>query len=131
MNITHYAKSIGQVLAAGLIILVAALSDGKLAPVELVNIVIAVVTAAGVYVVPNLASGVGGYAKAIVSVVGAALAALSLVLSPGLGFGQVSLADWLTVVLAGLAAIGIGIVPNAPKIDAGTAGEGPSKITAL
>jgi len=116
MNIRHYAKAIGQILAAALVILVAALSDGTISPVEFVNIMIAIVTAAGVYLVPNLDSGIAKYAKAIVSLVGAALAALVLILSPGIGFDQVTLADWLTVLLAALAAIGIGIVPNAPKL---------------
>ncbi|WP_022886349.1 hypothetical protein [Glaciibacter superstes] len=116
MSIGIYAKAIGQIIAAAVIILVAALSDGVISPVEFVNIIIALFTAAGVYLVPNLDTGIRAYAKAIVSVIGAALAALVLILSPGIGFGQVALADWLTVALAALAALGIGIVPNAAYV---------------
>ena len=57
MNISHYAKAIGQIIAAALIILVASLSDGRVSPVELVNIVLAVAAAVLVFWVPNLASG--------------------------------------------------------------------------
>lgn len=116
MNISHYAKAIGQIIAAAMIILVSALSDGLISPVEFVNIAIAIVTAAGVYWVPNLEAGLAKYAKAITSMAGAALAALVLILGTGIGLGDVTLADWLTVALAALATLGIGIVPNASSV---------------
>lgn len=118
MNIAHYAKSIVQIVAAVLVVLVATLTDGRITPAEFVNIVLAVAAAVLVFWVPNLASGVARYWKAIIGWISAAGSALVLILAPGVGFGAVSLSDWLTVILAGLGALGIGIIPNATKFPA-------------
>lgn len=115
MQIGSYAKSIVMVIAAGIGILTAALSDGKVTPVEFVNIGISIVAAIGAYLIPNLSAGVGSYAKSIVAFAGAALAALATIVASATSFGQVTPSDWLNVLLAALAAVGLFIVPNSPK----------------
>jgi hypothetical protein len=115
MNAGQYAKTITTIIAAGLGILVAALSDDVVSAVEFVNIVIAIVTAVGVYLVPNLPEGPARYLKTIVAFAGAALATLALILGESLGFGDVTSADWLTVLLAGLTVIGVYVIPNVSR----------------
>jgi hypothetical protein len=53
----------------------------------------------------------GGYAKAIVAVIGAGVAALQLALDDGVIVGQ----EWTAIVIAVVTAIGVYLVPNAPK----------------
>lgn len=124
--LTPYAKAILAIVAAAFAVLTVALTDNVVTPTEATNVGIAVVTATGVYLVPNLQAGPARYLKLAVALLGAALAALVAVLTDG-----VTASEWLTVILAALAAIGIGIVPNTPVIDAGTAGTGPSLTTRL
>lgn len=116
MNIGSYAKSIVMIIAAGVAILTAALSDNVVTATESVNIGIAVVTAVGVYLVPNLPEGPARYGKSFVALGGAALTALVAILGGTLGFADVTTSDWLSVALAGLAAIGLYIIPNAPAV---------------
>ncbi|WP_382307261.1 hypothetical protein [Herbiconiux sp. UC225_62] len=111
--LTTYSKSILLIIASAVTILVAALSDNVVTIAELVNVGIAIITAVGVYLVPNLDQGVARYFKFIVAILGAALTALASVLSNG-----VTTAEWLQILLAGLAAVGVVIVPNTPLIDA-------------
>lgn len=117
MNIGFYAKSIIMVLAAGVGILTAALSDGVVSATEFVNIAIAIVTAVGVYLIPNLPAGPGKIAKFLVAAVGAGLQALVIVLGDTLGWADVSSSDWLNVLLAALAAVGLYIVPNVAAVN--------------
>src|SRR5690606_12365095 len=72
------------------------------------NVGIALLTAVGVYWVPNLDGGIRRYAKAAVAVAGTALQALV----PFLAEGTVTPAQWLLVLLAGLCAVAVGIVLN-------------------
>jgi hypothetical protein len=120
MKVSEYAKSIVMVLAAGLGIFTAAISDGVVSPVEWVNIGISLVAAVGVYLIPNLSSGAAAYAKSIVAFGGAALAALALIVANVANFGVVTPSDWLGVVLAGLGAIGLYIVPNSKAVTPAT-----------
>jgi len=115
MNIGQYAKSIVTVIAAGVGILTAALSDGVVTPVEYVNIAIAIVVAFGVYLVPTLPAGPARIGKTIVAAAGASLSALVIIVAGATGFGAVTTGDWLAVALAGLAAVGVYIVPNITK----------------
>ena len=112
MNIGFYAKSIVTIIAAGLGILVAALADNTVSALEYVNIGIALVTAIGVYLIPNLPAGPATVGKTFVAAAGAALAALATVLATTLDFSAVSSSDWLSVLLAAGAAIGVYIIPN-------------------
>ena len=116
MNIGAYAKSIVMIIAAGVAILVAALSDNVVSATEGVNVGIAIVTAVGVYLVPNLPAGPARYGKTFVALGGAALTALVAILGGTLGFTDVTASDWLSVALAGLAAIGLYIIPNGPAV---------------
>lgn len=115
--LTTYSKSILMIIASAVTVLVAALSDNVVTVPELVNVAIAIVTAVGVYLVPNLDSGLARYFKFIVALIGAALVSLSSVLTDG-----VTSAEWLQILLAALAAIGVVIVPNKPIIDGRTTG---------
>jgi hypothetical protein len=105
---SRYAKAIVAIVAAVVGVLVAALSDDVVTTYELVGIAIALVTAIGVYGVPNLPTGAGRYGKLFVAIVGTALQALA----PLILEGQVTTAGWLMVLLAALGAVGVGIVPN-------------------
>ena len=49
-----------------------------------------------------------GYAKAIVAVIGAGVAALQFALEDGVVVGQ----EWTTVIIAVVTAIGVYLVPN-------------------
>lgn len=111
--LTTYSKAVLMIIASAVTILVAALSDNVVTVSELVNVAIAIVTAIGVYLVPNLADGAARYLKFGVAIVGAALVALSSALTDG-----VTISEWLQILLAALAAIGVVIVPNTPMIDA-------------
>lgn len=110
MNIGHYAKTLLQIAAAGALVFLSAWTDHKVTPIEYVNIGLAVLAAIGVYYATT-----DKFLKAIFSAVGAALQALALLLAPGFGWDHVSQSDWITVVLSGLAAVGVGVIPNTPK----------------
>jgi hypothetical protein len=51
-----------------------------------------------------------GYAKAIVAVIGAGVAALQFALEDGVVVGQ----EWTTIIIAVVTAIGVYLVPNKP-----------------
>lgn len=103
-----YAKAIVAIGTAVLAVVVTALTDSTVTLTELLGILVAGVTAVGVYLVPNLPSGVGRYAKASVAIVGTALQA-AVPLATG---GDITLTGWLLIVLAALGAVSVGIVPN-------------------
>ena len=105
---SRYAKAIVAILTAAAAVLVTALSDNHVTLVEVLGIFVAVVTAIGVYLVPNLSSGVGRYAKAAVAIVGTGLqAAVPLATE-----GAITNSGWLLILLAVLGAVSVGIVPN-------------------
>ena len=112
MLVSGYSKSILAVIAAGIGILVAALSDDVINATEIVNVVIGIATAVGVYVIPNASVGAAKYLKTIVALVGAGLTALATALGGTLGFENLTTSDWLSVTLAALTAVGVFIVPN-------------------
>jgi hypothetical protein len=110
---SRYAKAFVAILAAVLAVLVTALTDNIVTLAETIGIGVALVTAVGVYLVPNLDTGPGRYLKLIVAVIGTALqAAGPLVLNDG-AFPP---SAWLLVLLAALGAISVGITPNAPPM---------------
>ncbi|MCV2396185.1 hypothetical protein OEB99_17885 [Actinotalea sp. M2MS4P-6] len=110
--LTTYTNAIVAIIASALAVLGAATTDGIVTPVEAINIAIAVVTAAEVYLVPNLDTGIRAYAKGIVAFTGAGLGALVVIRADVNGWAAVSLSDWITVALAALGAIGVGALPN-------------------
>jgi hypothetical protein len=106
---SKYAKAIVAIITAVLTVLIAALGDGKVSDVELVNIVVAFLVALGVYLIPNIKDQtVGGWLKAIIAFIGTGLQALI----PFLANGHVTNAQWLMVVLAAIGTLAVGIVPN-------------------
>lgn len=110
--LAQYAKAIVAIIVAALAVLGAAVTDGIITPIEAVDIAIALFTAVGVYLVPNLDTRPRAYAKGIVAFVGAGLGALVIILSNAGGWADVSLSDWITVALAALGGIGVVVVPN-------------------
>lgn len=118
MNITHYAKSLLYIALAVVGVLVTALADELLTVDELVNVAIIGVGAITVYLVPNLPSGVGRYAKTIVTFVVAGLVALQSFLT-----GGITITEWLQIAVAAFAGIGVYVIPNEPaKLTAGADG---------
>ncbi len=115
MNVGHYTKAVVAIIAAAFGILVSALSDNVLSPLEYVNIGIAIVTAFGVYAIPNFPESAAKYLKTGVALAGAALQALVPIVANALGFQEISVSDWLGVALAALAAVGIYALPNTPQ----------------
>jgi hypothetical protein len=115
MSISLYAKAIVSIIAAALVTLGAALTDGVVTTSELLMVVASVVTAVVVYLVPNLKAGVLAYAKGITGFIGAGIMALITIIGSG-GFSDVTPSSWILVLLAGLGAIGIVVVPNVKSI---------------
>lgn len=105
------AKFIVMLATAVVSAVAAAVTDGKITPVEWVNVAIAGVTAISVYLVPNLpaGSGIATYTKAAVVVLMAVLTALTDAIVGGL---QTS--EMLQIVIVALGAIGTYFWPNSP-----------------
>lgn len=110
MNISHYAKSIVYIALAVVGVLVTALADDIITTSELVNVGIIGVGAIATYLVPNLPEGPGGFLKAAVAFLAAALVALQSFLTDG-----ITTSEWLQIAVAAFAGIGVYIIPNEPK----------------
>lgn len=105
-----YGKPVLQVLATLAMLIVAALTgDNHISGVETLNIANGTLTAVGVWWFPNLTGGVGKYAK-----FGAAFLSAVFMLATNLIAEGITISEWLQLVIAGLAAVGI-IVPKAPQ----------------
>lgn len=109
---SKYAKTIVAIAVAVLTAVAAAMSDGVVSSVELAHIGLALVTAIGVYGVPNAPDGAAAYAKAFVAVVGTGLQ----VLIPFLIDGALTPSQWLLVLVAAIGALGVGVVPNVETV---------------
>lgn len=114
------AKAITYIAITALALLQTSLAGG-LTLVEYLVLGIAVVTAIPVYLLA------GTTVKTVVAFVSAALQALVLAIGDATNLADVSAADWITILFAALAAIGIALVPNKPMIDA----RGTNHITSL
>lgn len=102
-----YAKSVIYIALTAVTFLVTAAADNLLTIDEVLNLTVVVLGAVVVYLVPNLPSGVGAYAKTVAAFATAALVALLSFLTDG-----VTLTEWLQVILAAFAGVGVYIVPN-------------------
>lgn len=102
------AKAIAAAFAAVLSWVAASYTDGPWTGHLTVNLAIQVLTAIGVYVIPN--TGNQPWAKCLVAIGGAML----LVLSSSLD-GGVSTPELLQILLAGFAAAGVGTAANSVK----------------
>lgn len=103
------AKLLTYIGLATVSILIPALADDKLSAVEVINASIAALGAVLVYYV-----GAPKHLKTIVTFALAALQALVLIVSESGNFAEVSAANWLAVVVAAFAGIGVAFVPNKP-----------------
>lgn len=116
---SRYAKAFVAIAAAGLAVLVTALTDNVVTLVEVLGIAVALLTAVSVYLVPNLDAGASRYTKFGVAVLGTGLqAAVPLIVD-----GRFPASAWLLVLLAALGAVSVGITPNAPSADQQRAGD--------
>ncbi|UVG35202.1 membrane protein [Microbacterium phage Cece] len=109
MNISHYGKSITYIALAAVTFLVTALSDNALSVEELLNLIIVVLGAIGVYAVPNFPEGPATFAKTGIAFLTAGLVAALSFLTGGIGT-----TEWLQIIIAAFTAIGVYIVPNGP-----------------
>lgn len=119
MRVGQYSKAIIMILAAGVGIFTAANSDGVVTPLEYTNIFIGIAGAVLVYLLPNLPAGAAKYTKTIVAFGTAAAQAVAVIVANSADWSGVTSNDWISVVLAGLAAIGLYIIPNtkpAPEV---------------
>lgn len=107
---SRYAKAIVAVLTAALSFLVTAITDNVVTLDERFGLALAIVTAVGVYLVPNFSAGVARYAKMLVAFAGTALQTLVPLIDGGSG---ITASTWLLVLVAALGAISVGIIPNA------------------
>lgn len=103
-----------MILAAGVGIFTSANADGVVTPLEYTNIFIAIAGAVLVYILPNLPAGPAKYTKTIVAFATAAAQAVAVIVANSADWSGVTGNDWLSVILAGLAAIGLYIIPNTP-----------------
>lgn len=107
MNISHYAKAIVYIAVSVVTVLVTAVADNVISVEELVNLGIIMVGAIGVYWAPNVPGTALAYFKGAVAFTTGALVLLASVL-----LGGITLSEWMQVILAGFAAIGVVTVPN-------------------
>ncbi len=107
MNIGQYGKAITYIALAAVAFLTTALTDNELSTEELLNLVVVVLGAIGVYAIPNFPESVARYAKTGVAFLTAGVIA-------GLSFytDGVTTTEWLQIILAAFAAVGVYIVPN-------------------
>lgn len=126
--LSNVAKGILQVLAATLSVVIVTLHTG-VTPFTLTSVVIQILTAIGVYVVPEIGTGFQARAKTWLALAGAVLQAIVVVISPAWGW-QVSYQDWLLVAVAGLAVVGTHILPNSSAAIGTIANVFSSELTA-
>lgn len=109
-TISHYGKSITYIALAAVTFLVTALTDNTLSGEELLNLVIVVLGAIGVYAVPNFPEGIAKIAKT-----GIAFLTAGVVAALSFWTGGIETTEWLQIIIAAFTAVGVYIVPNGPK----------------
>lgn len=125
-----YRKLLWQIAGAFSGVLLATLS-GHFDWITLLTGVVGGLTAVVVYPVRNADVGPWRYAKLIASFAGAAVQALVVLLIGGLVFGEISPQDWIGVLTAGLAAIGLGVTPNDPEPVLAPVRDGVADVSSL
>lgn len=106
-QVGHYAKVLLYILVPAITLLATA---QELSPVIIINAVIASLAVIPIYWVTS-----NNYLKAITAFLVAGLQAVVVLLGPGLGFGAITWQQWIGVILGGLAAAGVLIIPNSAK----------------
>lgn len=107
----QYLKFVMQVVATGIMAVIAGLADQRLDTAEWINVGLAVLGSVGVLGAGNLPSGVWAHTKAIVSAATAALVALTSFLADG----GLSGTEVLQIVVAVLGTFGVLAVPG-PRV---------------
>lgn len=102
-----YGKSITYIALTALSFLVTAFADNNLTTEELINLGVVAIGAVVVYALPNFPDSVAKYAKSGAAFATAGLVALLSFLSDG-----VQPTEWMQIILAAFAAVGVYIVPN-------------------
>ena len=102
-----YAKAIMYIALTAVGFLATALTDNTMSIKEVLNLAIMVIGAVGVYAVPNMPEGWRSYSKTIIAAVTAGLVALLSFIS-----GGVTAAEWMQVIVAAFAGVGVFITPN-------------------
>lgn len=117
-RVSNYAKSIVQIGFAGLAVFASAITDNNVTPLEIVQIVIAFITAGVVYYYPNIPDGAKykTIVKTLLAGAGAAASALAVIAANIFSFSEVGLSDWLSVILAAGATLGVYIIPNSENV---------------
>lgn len=104
--IRKYRKAVGVLVVTVLTAVASALTDGVTA--QEVTVVVGIgLGAIGASIVPNLPTGIGGYAKAVVTFLGGGVAVLAVLIDGGL-----TAAELIEVVIAACAAVGITVGPR-------------------
>lgn len=101
---SKYGKALAAILFAAITAVQAAVSDGHITPAEGIQIVLAAITAVGVWLVPAVPDW--PWMKTAVAV----LLAAGNVLVTAVARGIVP-ADWAELVLAALTVLGVGVTP--------------------
>ncbi len=109
-NLGAYGKSITYIALTALSFLVTAFADNNLSNEELINLGVVVVGAIGVYALPNFPNSIAKYAKSGLAFLTAGLVAMLSFFSDG-----ISPTEWMQILLAAFAAIGVYVVPNVPE----------------
>lgn len=104
------AKFLVPFVMAALISL-STLLAGPVSSAAVLTCAIAVLTAAGVWIVPHLGASGASWGKIAIAVLGAGAQYALGVLT-----GGITGAEWIAVVMASLAALGVGVVPNAAAL---------------
>lgn len=104
-----YGKFIAQVFFTAVAALIAALTDNHVDAAEWINVFIAALGSVAVLGAGNLPSGIWAYTKTIVS---AATAAATLLVSFVSDGGTITGSEWLQVVLAAAAVLGVWAAPG-------------------
>jgi hypothetical protein len=110
--VTQYSKFFTALLAAAVSALAAQLVGGHITQVGLVNVALAVVTAALVFVSPNVPE-LAPYTKALVAGLGAGAALLATLIGAG-SLSAVTPAEWTQIGVAVLNTAAVYFVKNGP-----------------
>ena len=108
-DLTPYRKAVAAILGAVGVVTLAALTDSRIDTAEAFVIGIAGLNGVAVYLVPNIPGTVGASLKFAISAVLAVVSAIALYREGGLSPQEIAL-----VVVAGLTALGVYVVPNEP-----------------
>lgn len=108
-TVGEVAKAIVYIALSAIAILITALQDYDISPVEFLQLVIVIAGAIPVYLVA------GTIPKTIAAFIVAAAQGLLLVIADLATFAEIPLVAWLTVLVSAFAAIGVAVVPNSSK----------------